>query len=690
MATLEQYNSWRNRLIALINQTVAATEKYAPEKAKIYAMLGKQLREDTLKIQVVGTVKNGKSSFTNALIGEDILPVDDIPCTAISSEVKYGPEKKALVSFYSPLPTGLLNEIPAETAAYLRDKKLGKGPDGKDVPIPAMEIPYGHMHDYVAIPEAPMEIMMDPDKFKAYQERIAMESPYDVGCLYYPAEFLKDGVELVDSPGLNEHPRRTAVTLDYLKRADAAIYLLDASKTVTLDEKQVIERVLLPLGFKDLIMVGNRIDISKNRERSRLFLQASVQEYTTQKYVFGVSAKEYLDGISEGGQEKVKRSGIPEFKEYLINFLTKKKGDLKIKKTAVQIVNSLKADFLESLIPMRIKALEVDRLALQKRVNEARPKLTAVEARRLTMSQNFEKNIPLALVPIKQAVVAFFEKLEKKIPEWTMAYKPKHDCGMYATKADLEAVVAETVEHVKAQVDKEYKAWNENTFQPILEEQCKMVFGSVKEDVMKMAGEIAVIEGILSGAKGADTNTTNIVERMAGIAAMAFMPIGRAGGDLFSGGFNLEKFLKNFIVDLGIGLGVGLLAFWVWPPLGFIAAIAGAVVGLLQGTERRIRDLKEKLSGNMVVGIKKDTPQRVSKLIDEIRTTFNSISKSVLDGVDSEIAAARDQLNELIKITDADAEKLKVQKASLEVLNAQLVEAVTDMNTLTAEIEKDK
>ena len=44
-------------------------------------------------------MKRGKSTFLNALIGENILPSDVNPCTAILTVLRYGAAKKVTVHF---------------------------------------------------------------------------------------------------------------------------------------------------------------------------------------------------------------------------------------------------------------------------------------------------------------------------------------------------------------------------------------------------------------------------------------------------------------------------------------------------------------------------------------------------------------------------------------------------------------
>ncbi len=72
-----------------------------------------------------------------------------------------------------------------------------------------MSIPYDKIEDYVVIPmgKNPKDMLL--------------ESPYERVELFWPLELLKNGIEIIDSPGLNEHATRTKVTMDFISRADA-------------------------------------------------------------------------------------------------------------------------------------------------------------------------------------------------------------------------------------------------------------------------------------------------------------------------------------------------------------------------------------------------------------------------------------------------------------------------------------
>ncbi|MGL5925372.1 dynamin family protein [Chroococcidiopsis sp.] len=57
------------------------------------------LRQGVFRFLILGDTKRGKSTFLNALIGENLLPSDVNSCTAILTILRYGREKKVTVYF---------------------------------------------------------------------------------------------------------------------------------------------------------------------------------------------------------------------------------------------------------------------------------------------------------------------------------------------------------------------------------------------------------------------------------------------------------------------------------------------------------------------------------------------------------------------------------------------------------------
>ena len=90
----------------------------------------------------------------------------------------------------------------------------------------------------------------------------------------------RHGVEIVDSPGLNEHPERSAITEQLIKDTDAVIFLTNASRPLTQGERELINDLKTKLNGGDnnkaadnLFIVVNFMDLLR-RETDR----ASVRE----------------------------------------------------------------------------------------------------------------------------------------------------------------------------------------------------------------------------------------------------------------------------------------------------------------------------------------------------------------------------------------------------------------------------
>ena len=67
-------------------------------------IVSKNLWKGVFRLVVLGDLKRGKSTFLNALIGENLLPSDVNPCTAILTVLRYGQEKKVTVYFTDENP----------------------------------------------------------------------------------------------------------------------------------------------------------------------------------------------------------------------------------------------------------------------------------------------------------------------------------------------------------------------------------------------------------------------------------------------------------------------------------------------------------------------------------------------------------------------------------------------------------
>ena len=268
--------------------------------------LKKKLENDNFKVLVIGEFKNGKSTFINAMMGEKVLPAYSTPCTAVINEVIYGKEKKAMLYFKNPLPEEISTDITPSAMQHLK-RYEGQA-------IPSIELDVNDLVDYVAIP--------DPTKD---QSDAIKELPYSKVVLEYPIELCHDGIEIIDSPGLNENGTRTKVTEEYLNQADAILFVFRCPKIAGASEMDYITDQIHARGHSDIFFICDAINQIPEEEQDRLikFGNKKLSPLTTlgEKGIFYVDALGALKAKQEKDRESLSSTGMLEFENALSEYL---------------------------------------------------------------------------------------------------------------------------------------------------------------------------------------------------------------------------------------------------------------------------------------------------------------------------------------------------------------------------------
>lgn len=630
MPTINQQYSWyqekKNNLALLLKESSDVINELAmPQYALKLQQLGQKVSSDTFKVQIVGTFKNGKSTFINALLGEDILPTRVLPCTAVVNEIKYGEKKRAVLNFRSPLPDTLIDCIPDATMAHM--KKHGM----KD--IPPMEIEYDHIDDYVTIP-------VDGDP-----EEISKASPYLSVELYYPSPLLKEGVEIIDSPGLNEADERTKCTLDYLDKADAIIYLLDATRPCAKDEMETIEDILIPKGFNEMFFVVNKFDLTPIRERDDIkkFIEKKVGSFSSNQIYF-VSALEGLEGKLDHDDNRISASGMAAFEKRLSDFLTKDKGRIKLAQPARELNNILSQEALYRAIPSQRQQLATSLSTLQARYVAVQPQLEELESRKNLMYQQILLRIERSKSEVKRAIIGQFKDTINHVPTWIENYTPSNSIG-FASKKKVQIVADEIAQHVSEEIKAHFKEWNEQALIPLVEEKAAYVFESSDKDLAGIFSSIDEITAQVSGQQ-VQVNGASGWERAAGIVGLCF---GYASGAyVMINGFDLKGILSTLAVDLGVGTGLLLLGI-ANPVIAIAAAVVVVWNAIVLGKGGALEKLKSKISDEICTSIAEKHDEIAEESLKKMCEEFTKIADNAAAAVDIQIQGVKSQVESIIK-----------------------------------------
>jgi hypothetical protein len=267
--------------------------------------LGERAAEGRFVVLLLGCFSTGKSTLVNALLSRPALPAKVNPCTAILTEVVYGAEPAVVVH----TTDGGSERLSVE--AFLEEYQLRTGED-------------------LAGDER-------ADRFGRV-ERAVLEAPLPL---------LNNGVTLLDTPGLDDDPARTARTLDSLPDADAVIFVLNATRFLTELERTTLSRHLLPLGLQNLFFVTTMVDLLAALADDPEVQRKAIQERAASQLVplcpegrfderfFLVDARgallaRYDRDAAERREQPIQPalndSGVPAFEASLEHFLVHERG----------------------------------------------------------------------------------------------------------------------------------------------------------------------------------------------------------------------------------------------------------------------------------------------------------------------------------------------------------------------------
>jgi len=99
-------------------------------------------------------------------------------------------------------------------------------------------------------------------EFIAMDSGRILRSPYSTVELFWPIPILERGLVIVDCPGLNEHEVMTKAVNDYISKADAIIFLLNAMRLYSDVERKWLQK-MYSFCHNRIFIVCNRMDERK-------------------------------------------------------------------------------------------------------------------------------------------------------------------------------------------------------------------------------------------------------------------------------------------------------------------------------------------------------------------------------------------------------------------------------------------
>ena len=340
----EQYSAWRQNVASALEAYQAGVSQAglfdAASEQRVARALDR-IRDDKLSVAFVAEFSRGKSELINALFfadyGQRILPSSAGRTTMCPTELMYDPACPPCLRL---LPIETRGEQ-LSTSDYREDASAWTVlPLSLDAPDSMIEtFKQVSLTRYVSVDEAKrfgLYDETDPDAAASLNDQGEVEiSLWRHAIINFPHPLLKQGLVILDTPGLNAIGTEPELTLNLIPNAHAVLFILAAETGVTKSDIEVW-RTHIGAG-PGRIAVLNKIDAMWDELKTDAENDADIERQRASvaqllaldpRQVYPVSAQKALVGKINGDMALLEKSRLNSLESALFHELIPSKKDI--------------------------------------------------------------------------------------------------------------------------------------------------------------------------------------------------------------------------------------------------------------------------------------------------------------------------------------------------------------------------
>ena len=258
---------------------------------------------EPLMLMVMGSFSTGKSSFINALVGEEIAAVEAKPTTAVVTKLCYGTQDKLLLHF---------RDGSVKTAT---PKEFNR-----------------------------MTAVNDEEQLNAIHEKL------DYVERQMPIDILKQ-ISIIDSPGLNDvAEKHSEATERFVNKADTVLWMFSTVQLGTRAEMAAMDKLTPRL---KPIAIVNKMDLIDEEEDDPQEILANAKKMLQDRVqaVVGISAKYELEGKKENNALKRELGNFAELEKAVADLVLPHREKFKLNTLLDELgsyFDAINSDFTEA------------------------------------------------------------------------------------------------------------------------------------------------------------------------------------------------------------------------------------------------------------------------------------------------------------------------------------------------------
>jgi GTPase SAR1 family protein len=584
---------------------------------------GQNLQQGVFRLMVLGDMKRGKSTFLNALIGENVLPSDVNPCTALLTVLRYGTDKKVTIHF-----------------------KGDRRPEELD--FSSFKTKY----------------TIDPSEAKRLEESNKPAFPdVDYAVVEYPLELLSKGIEIIDSPGLNDTEARNELSLGYLNNCHAVLFVLSATQPCTLGERRYLENYIKDRGLsvfflmnawdrvkESIIDPDDAAELAEAEAKLHRVFKANLAEYCLvdgydlyDERVFALSSIIALRRRIKDLDADLSGTGFPAFIDALNTFLTQERAiaELRQARTIARQAHT----HVQEAVARRIPLLGADVTELKAKIAQIEPQFTQLNAIRDEFREDIRRVRDRQARATADSMKTYLLNLENTFDTDFQAYQPSDLQFLdFFSGSKREQFNQAAQKGFQQYINDKYAAWTLSAqkdltaaFTELTQQAQKhgVSYQNVTQEMAeKLTGKIHTRSNSLE-----DDGSPAWAKWAMGLFSIATGNF--AGAALAVGGFELKSLLLNFFTTAGIAILFGALL----GPIGIM--VAGLGVAAFQVDHAR-KYFTQEIKKQLVAKLPEISTEQWQPIYSVVQECFDNYDREVVNRINDDIKARKGELDNLV------------------------------------------
>lgn len=669
------YTSYQG-MMAKVDTALAGMENICKdlemaETCKTLKESREKLENHRFSVGIMGEFKRGKSTVINSLLEQEIMPADILPTSATMNRVTYDMQPRAELK----MRDGSVQRIHVED-----------------------------LIDYVT--------KLDSEK----ESRAAL---VDEAIVFYPCRFCQNGVDIVDTPGLNDDERMNKISEEIIPKLDAVIMVITPGSPFSMSESEFVRNKLMTSDLGRLIFLVNKIDTIRrpaDRERAVAGIKEKIQETVLEKTadMYGADSKQYqdaklklgniriypfsaldaLEGKQTGDDEMIERSGTRPFEAALTKMLTEERGALELG-APINILQRSVLD-IKKIIEVRRNALDMSTNEFEQKQKNAVEKIQQLRVEKKEEQKRLHNRSKEVQRDLSKCTAQFYPQLETRMAAVVDSFCPNP--AQFAKPEGQKQGAADLQNRVTSEMDTAISNFSEKimvTLQDIIGQEAL----SAAQFTSTVSEQLDYVRNNFTSV---DTkqNTTNLIAT--GIDVLTdFAGIYGIGG--LVAGYQAAG-IKGALAGGGVGLFANLAVAGILGSLSIVGlpmVVISCTVGTLVSKkftsavfakgigENKLKELKAEMKKNISLAIRDmQANQNLETWIEQlVGNRFDQLSASMDEECEKLLRDTETSMNEIRKdLAQNEAERKNTIKR-LDKAENRCIEIVTGLKPVCEKVE---